>query len=410
MMDESLKQEWRRQIEEELLGDILPFWMQHTLDRERGGFYGLVATDLGVDRDAPRAAVIGGRILWTYATASLVYHRPAYLETARNAYAYLTQRFQDSAYGGFYWMLDAQGSPLNDRKQIYAQAFALYGVSQYYRATQERPALELAQAIFHLIEERSRDPLLGGYFEAYARDWSTLPDMRLSEKDLNSPKSMNTLLHILEAYTNLLRIWDDPLLKRRQTELIEVFMQHVIDPVSAHFKLFFEADWASLSDHVSFGHDIEGSWLLLEAAQQVGDLVLLARVKSTAQRIADAVYREGRDLDGSLLYEASPGGVTNADKSWWAQAEAVVGFYNAYRMTGEERYLEAAQRAWQFIDAKVIDHHYGEWFAVLKRDGSPYSEQENPDQHKVGPWKCPYHNSRMCFEMMERLDAGAQPV
>jgi mannobiose 2-epimerase len=410
MIDADRKQEWRRQLEQELAGDILPFWLSHTLDRERGGFYGLVANDGRVDRDAQRSAVLTGRILWTFAAAYRVYQKPEYLQAARHAYEYLTGCFQDLKYGGFYWMVDAWGASLNTRKQIYAQAFAHYAASEYYRAAGEPAALALAQDIFRLIEEKSHDPQTGGYFEAYHRDWSALQDWRLSEKDLNCPKSMNTLLHVLEACTNLLRIWDDALLKQRLTELIEVFLQHVIDPHAGHFKMFFEADWASLSDHVSYGHDIEGSWLLLEAAQVLGDPALAARVKTAALRMAEAVYNEAREPDGSLLYEASPRQVTIADKHWWAQAEAVVGFYNAYQASGEERYLDAAWQAWQFIDARVIDHKDGEWYAVLKRDGSPYSSAENPDQQKVGPWKCPYHNSRMCFEMMERLNAVAQPV
>ena len=407
------KQAWRRQVEQELTGDILPFWLKYTLDRERGGFYGQVDNDGHVDRDAPRSAVLNTRILWTFSAAYRVYHKAEYLEAARHAYDYVTGCFQDRQYGGFYWLLDAQGAPLNPRKQIYAQAFALYAVSEYYRATGEPSALALAQDTFRLIEDKSRDPQAGGYYEAYKRDWEVLQDWRLSDKDLNCPKSMNTLLHVLEAYTNLLRIWDDALLKQRQAELLEVFLQRVIDPRTGHFNLFFDTNWASLSDHISYGHDIEGSWLLLEAAHVLGDWALptlLGRVKTAARRMAEAVYNEAREPDGSLLYEANSHAITIADKHWWAQAEAVVGFYNAYQSSGDECYRDAAWQAWQYIDAKVIDHRGGEWYAVLKRDGTPYTAAENPDQHKVGPWKCPYHNSRMCFEMMERLDAVAQPV
>jgi mannobiose 2-epimerase len=323
---------------------------------------------------------------------------------AKHAFAYLTQRFWDAEYGGVYWMLDCEGQVLNSRKQIYAQAFAIYGLSEYYRAVQEPAALALAQRLFHLVEEQSYDPRYGGYYEAYNRDWSTLSDWRLSDKDLNSPKSMNTLLHILEAYSNLLRAWPDAQLKQKQRDLIEVFLQHIIDPERHHFKLFFSEDWKSLSDHISFGHDIEGSWLLTEAAGLVGDPLLSAQVKTAAIQIAEAVYEEGLDPDGSLLYEADPQGITDRDKHWWAQAEAVVGFYNAYQLSGDERYIQAARCAWDFIEARVIDHHYGEWYAHLKRDGTPYAEQEIPDQLKVGPWKCPYHNSRACLEMMHRIN------
>ena len=409
MVDE-LKQDLRQRMEKNLSENILSFWMKYTPDRKRGGFYGLVTNDLRVYKDAPRAAVICGRILWTFSAAYRRLGKPEYLDIAQHAFAYLTQRFWDAEYGGVYWMLDCEGQVLNSRKQIYAQAFALYGLSEYYRAVQAPAALALAQRLFHLVEEQSYDPRYGGYYEAYNRDWSTLSDWRLSDKDLNSPKSMNTLLHILEAYSNLLRAWPDAQLKQKQKHLIEVFLQHVIDPDRHHFKLFFTVDWKSLSDLISFGHDIEGSWLLTEAAGLLGDPLLSAQVKTAAIQIAEAVYQEGLDTDGSLLYEANPhratlstSRVTNRDRHWWAQAEAVVGFYNAYQLTGDERYFQAARRAWDYIEERVIDHHYGEWYAQLKRDGTPYSEQENPDQHKVGPWKCPYHNSRACLEMMERI-------
>jgi cellobiose epimerase len=402
MVDE-LNRDLRQWMEKDLVENILPFWIKYTPDRKRGGFYGLVTNDLRIDKDAPRAAVICGRILWTFSAAYRRLGRPEYLDMARHAFAYLTQRFWDTQFGGVYWMLDGEGQALNPRKQIYAQAFALYGLAEYYRAVQEPAALALAKRLFHLIEEHSYDRRYRGYYEAFNRDWGALSDWRLSEKDLNSPKSMNTMLHILEAYSNLLRVWPDAQLKQKQMELIEVFLEHIIDPERHHFKLFFSEDWKSLSEHISFGHDIEGTWLLTEAAGLLGDAQLAARVKTAAVRIAGAVYNEGLDVDGSLLYEADPQRITNSDKHWWAQAEAVVGFYNTYQLTGDERYALAARRAWDYIEARVIDHHYGEWYAQLKRDGTPYSEQETPDQVKVGLWKCPYHNSRACLEMMERI-------
>jgi cellobiose epimerase len=402
MVDE-LNLDLRQRVEKDLTENTLKFWMKYTPDRKRGGFYGLVTNDLRIYKDAPRAAVICGRILWTFSAAYRRLGKPEYRDMAQHAFAYLTQRFWDAEYGGVYWMLDGEGQALNSRKQIYAQAFALYGLVEYYRAVQDPAALALAQRLFHLIEEQSYDRRYGGYYEAYNRDWSALSDWRLSDKDLNSPKSMNTMLHILEAYSNLLRVWPDAQLKQKQKELIEVFLKHIIDPDKHHFKLFFSEDWTSLSDHISFGHDIEGTWLLTEAVGLLGDPQLDAQVKMAAIQIAEAVYEEGLDADGSLLYEADPQRITNSDKHWWAQAEAVVGFYNTYQLTGDERYARAAHRAWDYIETRVIDHHFGEWYAQLKRDGTPYSEQENPEQNKVGPWKCPYHNSRACLEMMERI-------
>jgi mannobiose 2-epimerase len=228
--------------------------------------------------------------------------------------------------------------------------------------------------------------------------------MRLSEKDLNSPKSMNTHLHVMEAYTNLLRVWRDPALEAKQAELLTLTMDRVIDASTGHFKLFFDKRWKSLSDHVSFGHDIEGSWLVVEAAEALGNAGLLERARKLAVIMAQAVYEQGLDRDGSLFYEAdAKGKLIDPKKHWWAQAEAVVGFYNAYQISGEARFLEAARRAWNYILAKVVDKAHGEWHAKLTPEGVPLTAKEDSDAYLAGPWKCPYHNARVCYEMIERL-------
>ena len=396
--------EWAARLRKEVAEDILPFWARHAVDRENGGFYGKIDCDLKVDAQAPRAAVINARILWTYAAACRLVD-PQYREIADRAWHYVIDKFWDAEYGGIYWMVDYLGRAVSDRKQIYAQAFAIYAMAEYFRATGNAASLECAKQLFGLIEAHSYDPLHKGYIEACAREWGTLEDLRLSEKDLNSPKSMNTHLHILEAYTNLLRVWRDAGLLARQKELLEVTMDHIIDARTAHFRMFFDMEWNSLTDHISFGHDIEGSWLLVEAAEVVGDPALLERARKLAMRMADAVSREAVDRDGSIFYEANSAGVlVDPNKHWWAQAEAVVGFYNAFQLSGEERFRDLAYRAWEFIEAKVVDRAHGEWHAKLKPDGTPFSESEDSDACLVGPWKCPYHNSRVCYEMMERLE------
>jgi mannobiose 2-epimerase len=302
-------------------------------------------------------------------------------------------------------MLDHRGNPLSDRKQIYAQAFAAYAMAEYYRATGKPESLEFAQRLFRLIEDHSRDAVWKGYLEARGRDWGALEDMRLSEKDLNSPKSMNTHLHVMEAYTNLLRVWRDPELEARQKELLEVTMDRIVDNSTGHFKLFFDNQWNSLNDHVSFGHDIEGSWLIQEAAEVLGDAVLIDRARKLALRMAETVYAEGLDKDGSLFYEADSKGVMiDPKKHWWAQAEAVVGFYNAYQLSGQEHFLDQSYRLWEYIETHVVDRVHGEWHAKLSPAGVPYLEKEDSDACLAGPWKCPYHNSRVCYEMMERLN------
>jgi len=395
--------DWAARLKREVAGNILPFWVRHAVDREHGGFYGKIDCDLHVDAKAPRAAVINARILWTYAAACRLID-PDYRGIADRAFAYITDKFWDREHGGIYWMVDYLGNPLSDRKQIYAQAFAIYGLSEYVRATGNGDALQRAQELFRLIETHSSDPADKGYIEACARDWGALEDLRLSEKDLNSPKSMNTHLHILEAYTNLLRVWRDPALLARQKELLEITLDRIIDNRTAHFRLFFDMRWNSLTDHISYGHDIEGSWLIVEAAEVVGDRALLDRARSLAVRMAEAVAKEAVDKDGSIFYEANSAGVLiDPNKHWWAQAEAVVGFYNAYQLTGEARFRELSYRAWQFIEERVVDRVHGEWHAKLKPDGTPFAEHEDSDACLAGPWKCPYHNSRVCYEMLERL-------
>jgi mannobiose 2-epimerase len=397
--------EWAARFRQELTGNILPFWMRHTVDRENGGFYGEVDCDLHVRKDAARTAVINTRILWTFSAAARVLGDSAYRETADWAYEYIVDRFWDKEFGGVYWMLDHLGRPLNIRKQIYAQAFAAYAMAEYFRASGRVEALDWAKQLYRLIEEQSREPEYGGYLEARFRDWTPLEDLRLSEKDLNSPKSMNTHLHVLEGYSNLLRVWPDDGLRDSLKRLLEVTMDRIVDRSTSHFKMFFENDWTSLTDHVSFGHDIEGSWLILEAAEVLGDGPLVERARQLAVRMAQAVYDEGLDTDGSIFYEASHGRLVDPNKHWWAQAEAVVGFYNAYQVSGQEHFRTAAWRAWQYVEDKVVDKVHGEWHAKLKPDGTPWKAEEDPDACLVGAWKCPYHNARVCLEMWGRLSA-----
>jgi mannobiose 2-epimerase len=248
------------------------------------------------------------------------------------------------------------------------------------------------------LEEHAYEANHGGYIEGSSRTWGELNDMRLSTKEINCRKSMNTMLHILEAYTNLLRVWQNAELKRRHRNIIEIFLDKIIDPQTNHFKLLFNDAWDSLIPHISYGHDIEGSWLLVEAAEIQGDETLLARVRGSALRMAEAVYHRGRDVDGSLFYEGDLQRVVDAAKAWWVQAEAMVGFYNAYQLSHNEKYLEAIRQCWAYIQTSLVDHKHGDWFKERRPDGSI-----NDDIYKVGPWEGPYHHSRACFEILDRL-------
>jgi cellobiose epimerase len=390
--------DFRRQLVEELTGNILPFWMNHSVDKVNGGFYGALTNDLEIHNEVPRSAILCARILWTYATAFRKLGDREYLAMASWAYDYLRRVFLDPEYGGVYWTVNSAGKPVFDRKHHYAQAFAIYGLSEYYRATERPESLDLAQTLFQLLEKHANDSLYGGYIEGSSRKWEALADMRLSDRDLNCRKSMNTMLHVLEAYTNLLRVWQDATLKAQHRALIGIFQQHIVDASTSHFKLFFDDRWNSLLPNVSYGHDIEGSWLLLEAAEVQADPGLVEQVRQTAVQIATAVYQDGLEADGSLPYESGPDSLVDSDKSWWVQAEAMLGFYNAYQLSGQERFAQAARHSWNYIQDKMVDRVHGDWIKKLHRDGTP-----DDSYYKVGPWECPYHHSRACFEMLDRL-------
>ena len=393
------KSDFKNQLLHELEDNILPFWINHVVDKENGGFYGAITNDLEIHNEKPRSAILCARILWTYAIAYRRLRKEEYIAMARWAYDYLTQVFWDQEYGGLYWEVDARGHPVSDRKHHYAQAFGIYGLTEYYKITKEQKSLQLAQNLFHLLEQHAFDTNYQGYFEGSTRAWKPLTDTQLSEREIDCSKSMNTMLHILEAYTNLLRVWKDDKLKNQHCALIHVFQKRILDSHTGHFKLFFDNQLNSLSELISFGHDIEGSWLLWEAAEMQGDRKLSESIREVAIHIATAVYQEGTDEDGSLVYEADSHGWTDTCKSWWAQAEAMVGFYNAYQLSGQVQFEQAALRCWSYIQDKVVDKVNGDWFKELHRDGTP-----DNSRFKVSPWDCPYHHSRACLEMISRLD------
>jgi len=396
---EKLVKEWREHVERELRSDILPFWVNHAVDAEYGGFRGRIGNDLTIHPVAHKGLVLNARILWTFAKAYEVYADHVYLETATRAFDYIRDQFWDAEFGGVYWMLDYHGNAVDTKKRIYGQAFTLYALAEYAFASGQDETAEGAVELFRLIENSAYDPTNGGYFETYDRDWTLAQEQRLSDVDMEEKKSMNTHLHMLEAYANLLRIWEDAKLRRRLRELLDIFLDRIINPQTHHFRMFFDEEWHDRSKVHSFGHDVEGSWLLCEAAEILDERDLLHRVKNVSAKMASAVYDEALDADGGLFYEGVNNKITDSDKHWWPQAEAVVGFLNAYELTGDECFLRAAQHSWEFIDKYIIDHERGEWYWKVSREGSPSADKE-----KVSPWKCPYHNSRMCFEVMSRLD------
>ena len=388
----------RKEVTEELEGNILPFWMNKMTDRERGGFYGRISGEDVLMPDEPKGAILNARILWTFSAAYRLLKKPEYLATATRAKRYLLDFFYDKQFGGIYWSVDCEGNPLDTKKQIYALGFAIYGLSEYARATGDEEALEYAIRLFEVIEKYSFDAEKNGYVEALTRDWQPIADMRLSDKDENEKKTMNTHLHILEPYANLYRVWKDGRLKTQLKNLIELFVTKILDTQTYHLNLFFEDDWTNKYHLISYGHDIEASWLIHEAALVLGDETVLKQIEPVIVRIARAAD-EGLNADGNMTYERfSDKGETDRELHWWVQAENVVGHLNLYQHFGDEEALSTALRCWQFIKDKLIDRENGEWYWSRFADGSI-----NRNDDKAGFWKCPYHNGRMCLEINERF-------
>ncbi len=383
-------------FKKELTDTILSFWTNHMQDEAHGGFYGRIDGNNQCHPEANKGAIMHARILWTFSAACRLLDRQEYAVVAQRAFDYIQAAFIDETYGGVYWEVDYRGEPVNTRKQLYAQGFMLYGFTEFYRATGNTRALELAKEFFTLIEN-CRDRQLGGYFEAYTREWQPIEDMRLSPKDANEKKTMNTHLHILEPYTNLLRVWRDEKVYQALCELVGVFTNRILNPATAHLNLFFDEAWQVRSSELSYGHDIEASWLLYEAALELGDQGLLQQIIPLSLRIADAAA-EGLEPDGSMIYEKLPGRHTDTTRHWWVQAEAVVGFMYAWKNSGNPAYREKAASLWSYIRNHITDREAGEWFWSCQADG-----RINRTDDKAGFWKCPYHNGRMCMEMIEHF-------
>ena len=414
------------EMQDVLENNILPFWLEKMQDNEHGGFYGRIDGNNQLHPEAEKGAILNARILWSFSAAYRVLQKEEYLEAATRAKDYLIEHFIDPEYGGVYWSVDYKGEPLDTKKQFYAIAFVIYGLTEYARATGDREALEYALDLYDCIEEHAFDSEQNGYIEACTREWGKIEDMRLSELDANYPKSQNTHLHIMEAYANLLRCLKE---MRAQEQcdyvptigsvlpvgisvppetmvnvegalrnIVDIFINKILNPETNHLDLFFDMDWTRGAGHLeSYGHDIECSWLLHEAALVLGDENVLEKVESVIQKVAKAAEK-GLRPDGSMIHEANlDTGHVDDDLHWWVQAENVVGWFNIWQHFGDEEAFKKSEKCWQFIKDKLVDWDNGEWYWSRHPDGSL-----NTIDDKAGFWKCPYHNSRMCLEIIER--------
>ena len=417
----------KMEMQDVLENNILRFWLDKMQDDENGGFYGQMTGRGQLIKEADKGAILNARILWSFSAAYRVLGNKEYLEAATRAKEYFISHFIDHEYGGVFWSLDYKGQPKDTKKQFYAIGFAIYGLSEYARATGDHEALDYAIQLYENIEEHALDHVYNGYIEACTREWGVMEDMRLSDLDANYPKSQNTHLHIIEPYTNLYRCMREfqaaqscnyvpaigavlPVaitvpqetfvrVEASLRNLIHIFTDHILNPATHHLDLFFEMDWTRGAGHLeSYGHDIECSWLMHEAALVLGDKDILNKVEPIVREVAKA-SEKGLNPDGSMIHEANlDAGTVDDDLHWWVQAENVVGWMNIYQYFGDEDALQKALHGWEYIKQKLIDNENGEWYWSRHKDGSL-----NLDDDHAGFWKCPYHNSRMCMEILERF-------
>ncbi len=382
---------WVKQCRQEA-ENILQWWMDHTVDEQNGGFYGRIDGKGVLHPEAQKGIVLNTRILWGFSIAARVLGKPEYRRLADRAFDYLCRYFWDAEYGGVYWMIDHKGNPTQSHKHIYAQAFAVYAFSEYYLCSKKPEALQKALEQFRLIENHSRDPKLGGYFEWCERDGPIPATLRNGGEQAGQAKTMNTHLHLMEAFTWLWIATKDPGAREALEHQLDCHLNHIISP-HHHLILYLDENWTPSGHEVSYGHDIECTWLILEAAESLGQG---ERIKEVALKMAEKALAKGLDTDGGMYYEADENyQLTRPQKDWWPQCEAMVGFLNAWQLTQDKNYWKAARNSWQFIQTEIIDRQNGEWFWTA-----------GADKHKgdkAGPWKAPYHNLRCCLEVMKRL-------
>lgn len=383
------------EIRRELTDRILPFW-RGLRDDEKGGYIGQVEFDLTKKPEAERGCILNSRILWFFSEAYLTLKDPALLDEAGHAYQMLLSML-DTENGGMYWSMNADKTVADSTKHTYNQGFAIYALSAYYRASGKEEALDLAMELFRLVEEKCFDG--EGYLEAFTADWKPAENDKLSENGVEAGRTMNTLLHILEGYTGLYEAGKNPEVRERLIWIMNTWAEKLYNPERRRQEVFFDLSYHTLIDLYSFGHDIETSWLADRTLGVLGDRALTEKIRPMLLAMADhtlqAAYTEGNGFSNE-----SENGKVDTTRVWWVQAEALLGFLNAYEHTGEPRYLNAVRSQWEYIKEKMIDPREGsEWFWSVKEDGTPI---EKPI---VEPWKCPYHNGRMCMEVIRRNPA-----
>ena len=381
------------EIKEHLVNDLIPFW-QGLKDEENGGFYGYLSYDLKLDKKAVKGCILNSRILWFFSNAYMVLGDPSLLESATHAYQFLKEHCVDDEFGGVFWSLTYDGKPEDTTKHTYNQAFSIYALASYYDASKNPEALEIAWKLYDLVESKCKDEY--GYLEAFTRNFEPEENDKLSENGVIAEKTMNTLLHVFEAYTELYRVTKEEKAAKQIRFMMDIIKDKVFNKEIGRQEVFFDKTWNSLIDLYSYGHDIETAWLVDRGLEVLDDEAYTNMLSPITKIITENIYNRAY-IDHSLVNEAE-NGVVDTTRVWWVQAEAVVGFLNGYQKQGDKKFLDASEDIWNYIKEYFIDKRNGsEWFWSVKEDHTP---NEKPI---VEPWKCPYHNGRMCFEVLRRM-------
>lgn len=390
----------KEEFKKHLCEGIIPFW-KSLRDDEFGGYYGFMDYDLNIDKKAVKGCILNSRILWFFSNAYMVLKEDkslsdSLMDEARHAYEFMKDKCLDNENGGIFWSMTYDGKPEDTMKHTYNQAFAVYALSSYYDISKDEEALDKAFSLFNTIETKCRDEI--GYLEALDRDFNIISNEALSENGILADRTMNTLLHVFEAYTELYRVTGNALVKEKLVQIINAFADKVYNPKLNRQEVFFNNKWESLIDLHSYGHDIETAWLMDKGVDILGDEEIKAKMSPITKTLTKKIYEVA--FDGNSLANECENGVVDERRIWWVQAETVLGFMNGYLKDNEKsEYMTAAEKQWQFIKDYVIDKRNGsEWFKEVRKDGTPYEGLEI-----VEPWKCPYHNGRMCIEVMRRM-------
>lgn len=385
------------EVKSHLTTRIIPFW-KSLRDDEFGGYYGWMDYDLKLDKQAVKGCILNSRIMWFFANAYTLLKDESLLEEAKHGFAFMKEHCLDRENGGIFWSIRYNGEPEDTTKHTYNQAFAIYALSSYYEAAKDEEALSIAKGLFHIIEEKCTDEI--GYKEAFDKEFREIENDKLSENGVIAQKTMNTLLHVFEAYTELYRVAGLPEVKEKLIWIMDTFADKVYNPKLHRQEVFFDANMNSILDLHSYGHDIETAWLIDRGVEVLGEKKYEEKMAPITKDLTEQIYKTA--FDGHSLANECEKGVVNTHRIWWVQAETVVGFLNGWQKNNEEKYLEAAQNEWEFIKEYVVDKRPGsEWFWEVDPEGNPYAERPI-----VEPWKCPYHNGRMCFEVIRRSEKG----